>query len=40
MTTPPLNFSMSKFEQAAAIVTKEVGHERVDVIDVYLGGKS
>jgi site-specific recombinase XerD len=26
--------------QAAAIVTKEVGHERVDVIDVYLGGKS
>ncbi|KAA0940624.1 tyrosine-type recombinase/integrase [Sporosarcina sp. ANT_H38] len=26
--------------QAAAIVTKEVGHERIDVIDVYLGGKS
>ncbi len=26
--------------QAAAIVTEEVGHERVDVIDVYLGGKS
>ncbi|CAM3298449.1 phage integrase N-terminal domain-containing protein [Filibacter tadaridae] len=25
--------------QAAAIVTKEVGHERVDVIDVYLGDK-
>ncbi|WP_203229601.1 phage integrase N-terminal domain-containing protein, partial [Filibacter tadaridae] len=25
--------------QAAAIVTKEVGHERVDVIDVYLGEK-
>lgn len=23
--------------QAAAIVTKEVGHERVDVIDIYLG---
>ncbi len=27
-------------EQAATIVTKEVGHERVDVIHVYLGGKS
>ena len=26
--------------QASAIVTKEVGHERVDVIDVYLGGRS
>lgn len=25
--------------QAAAIVTKEVGHERVDVIHVYLGDK-
>lgn len=25
--------------QAAAIVTKEVGHERVDVIDVYLGDR-
>lgn len=25
--------------QAAAIVTKEVGHERVDVVDVYLGHK-
>lgn len=25
--------------QAAEIVTKEVGHERVEVIDVYLGGK-
>lgn len=25
--------------QATAIVTKEVGHERVEVIDVYLGGK-
>lgn len=26
-------------EQAASIVTKEVGHERIEVIDVYLGGK-
>jgi integrase/recombinase XerD len=25
-------------EQAAAIVTKEVGHERTDVIKIYLGG--
>lgn len=25
------------FEQAATIVTKEVGHERIDVINVYLG---
>ena len=25
--------------QAAAIVTKEVGHERVEVIDIYLGGE-
>lgn len=28
------------YEQAALIVTKEVGHERTDVIKVYLGGKS
>ena len=27
------------FEQAATIITKEVGHERIDVIKVYLGGK-
>lgn len=26
-------------EQAASIVTKEVGHERIEVIDVYLGAK-
>lgn len=26
-------------EQAASIVTKEVGHNRIEVIDVYLGGK-
>ena len=26
-------------EQAAQIVTKEVGHERADVIKIYLGGK-
>lgn len=28
------------FEQAASFVTKEVGHERIDVIKVYLGNKN
>lgn len=28
-----------KYEQAALIVTNEVGHEGIDVIKVYLGGK-
>lgn len=28
------------FEQAASRVTQEVGHERTDVIKVYMGGKS
>lgn len=38
-----MEFEMSRGftkEQAAMIVTKEVGHERVEVINVYLGGKS
>lgn len=26
--------------QAATIVTREVGHERIEVLNVYLGGKN
>ncbi|TGN30380.1 hypothetical protein [Lysinibacillus sp. S2017] len=26
------------YEQAASIVTKEVGHSRIDVIKIYMGG--
>jgi hypothetical protein len=26
-------------DRAAALVSKEVGHERIDVIEIYRGGK-
>ena len=27
------------FEQAATFVTKEIGHSRVEIVKVYMGGK-